>query len=488
MAEGGWGGASSGASASPGAGVTYYGNYGNSVVATVAAITTEANAMLVHRGPGATLKNLRVVVATNGRGSASTWTTYKNGASTSQSVSLAATGTYSDLTNTVGLTAGDTCSYALAFGGSSGALFIGGASVNVESSGQAANAWSTLGSVSTTTASATRYYAPAGNLTTAQGTEIAAQAAVPAAGVLSNLRVVATAARATATTVRTRIAGANGNQSVSVTAAGTYEDLANTDTVTAGQLVTIASVTSTGTDTLTLVHLSQVFTPNATRTTGVVAMAASSASLTAGVTRYAMASGLLGFTSSEGGSQIPAPVAGTASYLVCAVSANASTTDVTAVLRLAGVDTTVAVVIPAGSTGVFTDTTHSALVTAGVLASVKFSGATTGGVTVRSLGMAFTADASPVTSVGTVALAADVAGVTGSRGVVALTADVAGVTETSAGITLVADFAPSAVAAATGSILIGATVDGQTATQGVITLEAAVSALAFQSRRFVALL
>ena len=396
MAESGFAGSSYGSAIAPASSVTYYGNYGCSASAALTVETTEANAQLVHRGVDAVVKNLRVVVTTNGRAAASSVTTRKNGADTSQVANITAstTGTYTDLTNTVSLTAGDTASYKLIVGSTAGNFNAPSITVNRESTGQAANFWSSTGSISTTTASVTRYWNLAGAIGTAQSTESSAQAYAPAAGTISNLRVYVTAARLMATTFKSRVAGADGTMSVSITGTGAFEDTTNSDTVSAGSLICAATVTDIGVDTLTISCISIKYTPS---TAGVTAISAgaTSTTLAAAATRYYNVLGNFVGATTESAAQQIAPFGGTAAYLCSTVTANASTTTSTIVLRKAGADTAVTYTIAGAATGSFVDTTNSVSVSAGDLLSIKGSGSD-GTVTFRAMGLRFTAPTAAV--------------------------------------------------------------------------------------------
>jgi hypothetical protein len=398
LAENGFAGAFSNTTVSAGSSVTYYGNYGNSNNALATAETTEANASLVHRGSNVTLKSLRVIVATNTRAAQSSVTTRLNAADTAQVATITAstTGTYTDLTDTVSVTAGDTVGYKAIVGSTSGNLLISSITANHESAGQAFNFWAAAGSVSSTTASVTRYLNPVGNITAVQTTDANAQTYAPAAGTISNLRIYVTAARATATTVRSRVNAANGAQSVSVTGTGAFEDTSNSDTLAAADLFNYSFVTGTGTDTLTIVGLSYKYTPSTAHVTALGAGPGQSAVLGAGVTRYFVPSGLLLAVNTESQSQIAMPYAGTLGTLSATVSANswvAPTATATFVLRVGGVDSTLTYAIIDGATGSFFDITNSVSVAAGDLVSIKGSGATAS-ITIRSMGVKLTATAS----------------------------------------------------------------------------------------------
>ena len=424
MAESGFAGSSYGSAIAPASSVTYYGNYGCSASAALTVETTEANAQLVHRGVDAVVKSLRVVVTTNGRAAASSVTTRKNGADTSQVASITAstTGTYTDLTNTVSLTAGDTASYKLIVGSTAGNFNAPSITVNRESTGQAANFWSSTGSISTTTASVTRYWNLAGAIGTAQTTESSAQAYAPAAGTISNLRVYVTAARLMATTFKSRVAGADGTMSVSITGTGAFEDTTNSDTVSAGSLICAATVTDIGVDTLTISCISIKYTPS---TAGVTAISAgaTSTTLAAASTRYYNVLGNFVGATTENTAQQIAPFGGTAAYLCSTVTANASTTTSTIVLRKAGADTAVTYTIAGAATGSFVDTTNSVSVSAGDLLSIKGSGSD-GTVTFRAMGLKFTASAGPISGVASITEAGDTVASTGTvalKGVLAVT-------------------------------------------------------------------
>lgn len=448
MAEAGFAGASYGANVSPASSVTYYGNFGNSAGAALGAHTTEAEVELVHRGADITMKNLRVVVTTNGRAANSSVTTRKNNADTSQVATITAstTGTYTDLTNTVSYTAGDKVAYKLVIGSTSGSFMAASITVNRESSGQAGNSWSAIGSASTTNASSTRYWNVTGAIATPSATEANFQSYLPAAGTISNLRCYVTAARATNTTFKSRVGGADGAMSVTLTASttGAFEDTTNSDSVSAGNLFCVATVTGTGTDSLTLSNISVRY---ATSTANVTAIGAgsTSATLTSGVTRYYSPLGNLQALSTESSAQQIAPFAGTAAYLCAQVTANASTTTTTMVLRKGGTNTAVTYTIAGGATGSFVDTSNSVSVSAGDLLSIQGSGSD-GTVTFRSMGLRYTAAAS--------ADAAGSATVDGTAsGVGASTAASAG-TGTATGA---ATGAASAIGSAAGSASAGAT-------------------------------
>jgi len=424
LPESGLAGASYGSGSAPGSSVTYYGNYGHSAGAALGANTTEAQVEIVHRGSDVTLKNLRVSVTTNARAATSSVTTRKNNADTSQVATITAstTGVYTDLTNTVSLTATDKVAYKLVIGSTSGNFTVASITVNHESASQAFNFWSAIGSASTTNASATRYWNVTGDLATPATTETLTHSYLPVAGAISNLRAYVTAARATNTTLKSRVGAADGAMSVTLTASttGAFEDTTNSDTVAVGDLFNLATVTSTGSDTLTISNLSVRYVPS-TAGASAIGAGAISTTLTSAVTRFFAPLGRLAGVATENTTEQLAAFAGSASHMAARVSANASTTSATMVLRQNGADTGLTFAIAGGATGSFVDASNSVSLAAGDLFNIKGSGAD-GTITFRSLSLRLTEAAGPVTATASITEANDTVS---SASTVAIKADAA---------------------------------------------------------------
>jgi len=106
---------------------------------------------------------------------------------------------------------------------------------------------------STTTASTTWFILPHG-IGSLQTTETTSKYRVRRAGTWKNFGVYISAARAQATTVKSRKAGADGNISVSCTGSttGWFEDTTHSDTLSVGDDIDISVTTGTGADTLTI--------------------------------------------------------------------------------------------------------------------------------------------------------------------------------------------------------------------------------------------
>jgi hypothetical protein len=334
------------------------------------------------------------VVTTNARAANSSVTTRKNNADTSQVATITAstTGTYTDLSNTVSATAGDKLSYKLVVGSTSGAFTAPSTTVNLESASQSASFWSALTDASTSNGGATRYWNLTGDLNVVTN-ENTAQSYAPVAGTVSNLRAYVTAARATDTTLKSRVSTADGAMSVTLTASttGAFEDTTNSDTVAIGDLLCAATVTGIGADTLTISNLSVLYTPS-TAGASALGSGAASATLTSGATRYYPPLGNMQALTNEAQVQQITPYAGTASYMAVVASANLSTTTATMVLRKNGASTAVTFSIAGAATGSFADTTNSVSVSAADLLAIQGSGSD-GTITFRSMGLRYEASA-----------------------------------------------------------------------------------------------
>lgn len=194
-----------------------------------------------------TLSNLQFSVSANTWGSACTIKSRKNGADGGQSISIPATttGFFEDTTNTDSLAAGDRVGFAIVTPAGSGSITTTTGGFLAKSS--TANKTPLLGpyfSTLTTNALYLSLYGGSGVVTA----EASAESRTPIAVVLSNMYVhVASNASTTTVTVVSRVNGANGNQSISISASATglFEDTTNTDSLAAGDLFAYQVSTST---------------------------------------------------------------------------------------------------------------------------------------------------------------------------------------------------------------------------------------------------
>jgi hypothetical protein len=231
-------------------------------------------------------------------------------------------------------------------------------------------------STTVTSANTTQYWQINGS-TTNTTTESNAQMKVYTAGTYGGLRVrLASNSVAATSHFNFRKNGADGNQSVAVTAStsGIYSDTTNTDTVTVGDLVNVSSVPggSTGTMGISLIacHFDTGDSSTVSRmvygcTTGYTAGTGS------GATSFIPLMGNIVFNSTapnvEGTCQALQRVSGTFRNLSVKLNTNSRAVTDTVVFRKNGADGNMTFPITASTSGVFEDTTNTDTVTAGDL-------------------------------------------------------------------------------------------------------------------------
>lgn len=216
-------------------------------------------------------------------------------------------------------------------------------------------------------ASVTRYIMIAASTIQPPTAEGQAQRAQRSAGVLSKLymRVVTNGITAT-TTVRTRIAGANGNQVITFASGATGEaiDASNTDTVTSGQLINLSAVAGGSGTSLVFTQAGCAF---AATTDTVQVHGSGHSNATAASTqsfhRYNGSAMLSGTETSP--CLFKNKVAGTLKYLAINVSTNARSSSTVHDIRVNGAGSALTVTVSSGATGIFEDTTHSVSVASG---------------------------------------------------------------------------------------------------------------------------
>lgn len=200
-----------------------------------------------------TWQNSRIAISVNSRGSDSTMRSRVAGVNGNQSITITAstTGNYQDDTNTDVLTTGTKISYRIVTAGASGTqtwTTMGGAISTTNNSFHLIVGHSSSQTVVTST---TDYFPIAGDITNPSASESDVTAEANMVFTMSNLQTFLTAnSVSAASTLRTRIATANGNQVISITASttGYFEDATNTDSVTAAQNINYSLVTGgTGT-------------------------------------------------------------------------------------------------------------------------------------------------------------------------------------------------------------------------------------------------
>ena len=222
------------------------------------------------------------------------------------------------------------------------------------------------------------------------------------AGVLSNLTVQVTGNGVTAaSTLRLRKNGANGNQSVSITAStsGTFTDASNTDSIAVGDDLNYSIVTgATGTN-MNFVAYSLVFTPTDTTISSTkFGYNTITAHTTASTTRYVPVTGGGGAgQTTEANVQLKLKKAGTFKFLDARVSANARTTTTTIRSRKNTANGGMSVSVGNSATGEFEDTTNSDTVAVNDLYNYSFTtGTGNQSITIQHISASFESTANVV--------------------------------------------------------------------------------------------
>lgn len=195
-------------------------------------------------------------------------------------------------------------------------------------------------------------------------TESNAQITIRAAGTFSNVGVVVTAnSDVSNRTVTLRKNTADGNQSFSITAAGTglFQDSTNSDSVSAGDLVCIKIAGQTS---ITVRAVFVVFAPSSNTIALLVTFRLTYS--TASTTSYFSYSSNVGApTTTEADAKIKIKNAGTLRYFYTNVLTNTSTNAITMGNRINGANGNLTLSITASGTGVFEDTSNSDTVSSG---------------------------------------------------------------------------------------------------------------------------
>lgn len=220
-------------------------------------------------------------------------------------------------------------------------------------------------------AASTTFYQPLATGANIVGntTEANSQITYRTTGTMRNLGCLVLVNDRAASTLRLRVNGANGNQSVSISGTGSFEDTTNSDAITAGDEVNCSITIGAGGATFNLNGIAAKFSATdlgitVTRLASVDTIG-SNTWTTDSVNRYAQLCGTLnGAISSETAEKYDINTAGTWKNLFVHVNANARTSTTTVTGRLNGADTALILSITAGATGFVEDTTHSVAIAA----------------------------------------------------------------------------------------------------------------------------
>lgn len=313
---------------------------------------------------------LAMRVTANARSTTTTVRFYLAGASGAQALSIAggATGWFEDTSNTDTAAAGDQFCLQIVTGTGTGAITTSEAQVVFEASSGSKQIWAGDGPGAFNNSTTVIYAGIFGGQN--QSTESQVQAHAPDAGTWSNLQVFVESNSLTVstTTWRSRVNGANGNQSVTVAAGATgwFEDTTNSDSLALGDLIAVSRAGSGGGSGLATINQFQsLWTP----TNGKMLIGGGAGlirTLAASATEYMMPWGQKVKSTTEADVLTRLPYAGTLSALrVRVVSGTFTGSPATVRLRVNSADTAINFSIPTASTGVFEDTVNTVSIAAG---------------------------------------------------------------------------------------------------------------------------
>ncbi len=241
-----------------------------------------------------------------------------------------------------------------------------------------------LGTPAAEPAGATRYVPPSSSLLM-QTTEAKAQVIARDSYTLADLyvRVIANATTASST-VRSRVGGANGNQSVSIGAGatGVFQDTVNSDSLVDGNLFNSQVVVGAG-GTLKVSIIAYTLATAANTTP--ILVSHWPYTIAFGQTRYAPPVGAVDFTTTtEARTQYTFRTAATLSNLRVYLSMNLNNGSSTFRTRVNGVNGDQSVTVPASTTGAFEDTTNTDSISPGDPVNLQaVTGGTLGNMTIN---------------------------------------------------------------------------------------------------------
>lgn len=332
---------------------------------TLSNSTTESNYQTVLRGAAVTARDLTVRITSNDRG-ASTARFRKNTANGNQSVSIGAglTGVFTDSSNTDSVAVSDTIDFSLTVGSGGTVFRVSQFQCVFEGNGVATTFFSTTPNA-TTSDSTTLYVAPVaiGMSTTEANNQQLTRVALTQRGLRTRVN---SNARTSTTTLKSRVGGADGNQSVSIGAGltGVFEDTSNTDTIGLGVL--FGSSVTTGTGAGELINFLYIVSQNDSANNHEShILGGPSTTVNASATSYFSGVGRFIAASAEADAKTPLRTQGTLSQLRVRVVTNGITASTTFRTRINGANGAQSVSIGSGLTGAFEDTSNSDTVAIG---------------------------------------------------------------------------------------------------------------------------
>lgn len=348
-------------------------------------VSTVEGTLALRLHTAGTLKNLAIVLETNTLSVGSMTIVGRKNSSTNLTLTLSvgtgATGLFEDTTHTDTITANDDVYLrSTPTSGETGTVQVASTKVEYDTNASTTNTITTLRNSQSNSAmngASTTYYAAfTGGAGAAVTVEADCQWKMQYSATLRNLGAQCSGnSRTSATTVRLRKNGANGNQSVSlpITTSGTFYDTTNTDTVAANDLVCYSITNGTGTDAITHRGIQIDFQTTTNPGVGIVGICnivPATVKYPEPATVYIPLSGMISGTSSfavETNAQTKLYEAWTFKGLTVGISNNDVTSASTVTLRKGAADTALSASITASTTGFFQDTTDTVTIASGDL-------------------------------------------------------------------------------------------------------------------------
>lgn len=321
---------------------------------------TEANAQI--KWPKAeTFKDLRAYVSANAASATATISFRINGADGSLTVPVTAgaTGWFEDASNSDAVAAGDLINFCITRTDAGSITFK---SIGIDAVDDVPSAtvgcWAASGA-GFGTASATRYFPGQGAIAVNTSETAGVTAYTARAATAKKMKVyISSNARGTTTTYKSRINGADGNQSIPVTAAATgwFEDASNSDTLVAGDYFNFSIATGTGTGSITTISASMQLEDAGTSAS---IISSGAGTLSTNQTRYWGIIGGAIATATEDDAEFSLRGTGTIRNFYIQVASNTSDQTSTFTARKNNADTAITFSVTATSTGNFGDAVNS---------------------------------------------------------------------------------------------------------------------------------
>ena len=321
---------------------------------------TESRATQIWRSAG-TLSNMLIQVLTNDR-AASTLTIRKSTADGNQTISItgSTTGKFEDTSNTDTVSAGDNFHARITTGAGGTVFTFVSRMMLFDASSNTVYKLGTNGATTYNVASTTYFtYIAGGFAVDSAAAEDDREVPYRTAGTLKNLHVYCFGHASTnPLTFRSRVNNADGNLTVSVNATGSFEDVANSDTISVDDTIDFTVVTGAGT--VDSDFSNAIFEFLTTDDTWQFTTAGNSAKgLATGQTLYFVLAGANDENATETNTLVESNLAFTSSKLQCTINNNTISDNSTLRLRINEGNGSQVVSITGSTDGVFQDISNT---------------------------------------------------------------------------------------------------------------------------------